>query len=608
MKKSYLLFIFSFVIVAWGQPDFSRFLSLVASGVGFALFWLGLFSISNPKKRFFLSFFWFALVQAVQLSWLISIEYQGIYILFVYGFLLLFLGMQFGCLTFFFPNRGSLKNKNILLIGSLWTLFEWSRLFIFCGFAWNPIGLSMTAFAASSQLASVFGVFGLSFWTVIANLLFLKAFLRPMHPSFKLIEMPFFAKKFPSDSKISSRTGFANRKNFYLKNLYLICLKRLWRSLFLFKKWDHKIFTAIIFFLFPYLFGFLHLYYHDHHHLKQRKFYDIALVQTALRPDEKSFFFNSKRTSLSPYEQWSAILNYLKQGEVGKWDLIVLPEYALPFSAYAMVYAYEDVEKVLKDIWRDDQKWTHLLIDPFAQTLSKGKETKWYVNNLFWAKALSEHYGAEIALGLDAQDPKEERNYNAAFHIQPRSLGIHRYEKRVLLPCVEYLPFSFIKPLIAKFGIVAFFSHGKEAKVFQGKCLLNFSICYEECFGHLIREGKKGGAELFVNMTNDAWFPSSRLPYKHFYHGKLRSIENGVPLVRACNTGITGAVDSLGRVVGTFGHASPEWKKGVFSISLDLYNFSTLYTLFGDTFIILICLICFFYSWTSKWCLKVKKR
>ena len=534
--------------MAWGQPDLSPIFSLITSGIGFALFWVVLLSVSGFKKRFFLGFFWFVLVQAVQLSWLVSIEYHGIYILFVYGFLLVFLGIQFGGLAYFFPDKQPLTGKNILLIGSLWTLFEWSRLFIFCGFAWNPVGLSMTAFSPSSQLASVFGVFGLSFWVIVTNLLFLNVFLS--------------------------------------------------------KKWGKKFSLAMAFFIIPYLFGLGHLYYHDHHPLKGRKFYHVALIQTALRPDEKSFFFDSKRTFVSPYKQWKDILSYLKQGEKKALDLIVLPEYALPFSAYTMIYVYEDVEKVLKDTWGSAQDWSHLLIEPFAQMLGQGKEKKWYVNNLFWAKALSEHYGAEMALGLDDRDKKEEKNYNAAFYIHPKSLAIYRYEKRILLPLAEYLPFSFLKPLIAKFGIADFFSHGKEAKVFKGGCFLAFSICYEECFGHLMREGKKRGAELFVNMTNDAWYPSSRLPYKHFYHGKLRAIENGIPLVRACNTGITGAIDSLGRVVGTFGGANPEWEKGVFQISLDLYNFSTLYTFFGDALIVFVCLLSLFYALITRWDLK----
>ena len=138
--------------------------------------------------------------------------------------------------------------------------------------------------------------------------------------------------------------------------------------------------------------------------------------------------------------------------------------------------------------------------------------------------------------------------------------------------------------------IVDFFTHGKEAKVFEGNCPLNISICYEECFSHLMREGKLNGAKLFVNVTNDAWYPSSRLPLKHFDLGKLRAIENGVPLVRACNTGVTAAVDSLGRVVDTLGNEKLEWQKGVLFVPLDLYSYPTLYTYFGDYLIVAISL------------------
>ena len=121
---------------------------------------------------------------------------------------------------------------------------------------------------------------------------------------------------------------------------------------------------------------------------------------------------------------------------------------------------------------------------------------------------------------------------------------------------------------------------------------MSLSVCYEECFPHIMREGRQKGAQLFVNVTNDGWYPYSRLPEQHFIHGRMRAIENGVPLLRACNTGVTAGVDSLGRTIARFENSEGnfELEKGALYIPLNLYSFSTLYTFWGDVLILILSL------------------
>lgn len=540
MIKFLLLLLSSFVIVALGQPDVSSLISLLASTCGFALFFLSLFSCSKRKTRFLLSFFWFSAVQSVQLFWLATPEYQGAYIFFVYGGILLFLGLQFAFLSLFFPmshQSALLNTRRILFIASLWTLIEWSRLYILCGFVWNPIGLSMTAFPISSQMASIWGVFGLSFWVCLVNLLILRGIL---HRSRKEGSLAIFAL------------------------------------------------------IFPFLFGWLHMQFHEMRKSKEEELYHTALIQTAMLPHEKSYFHEKGDAFVSPYVQWKWIVESLEEGKSQELDLIVMPEFAVPFSAKVPIYSYEEVEKILSAIWQEKGDFSHLLIPSLSETREVQGTKQIYVNNLFWAQAISDHYGAEVVIGLDDTDRAVGKHYNAAFHLMPEMDLISRYEKQVLLPLAEYLPFSFLKPLVARYGIVDFFTHGRKAKIFRGKHPLNVSICYEECFGYLIRRGKLNGAKLFVNITNDAWYPFSRLPLKHFIHGKLRAIENGIPLVRACNTGLTGAIDSLGHVVDTLGSKDFQRERGALFVSLNLYSYQTIYTYVGDYLIVAISL---FFLW-----------
>jgi apolipoprotein N-acyltransferase len=73
----------------------------------------------------------------------------------------------------------------------------------------------------------------------------------------------------------------------------------------------------------------------------------------------------------------------------------------------------------------------------------------------------------------------------------------------------------------------------------------------------------------------------------------VRAIENGAPLLRACNTGVTAGVDSLGRTIARFENKEGkfELEKGALYVPLYLYSFRTLYTLWGDLFILILSLI-----------------
>jgi apolipoprotein N-acyltransferase len=121
------------------------------------------------------------------------------------------------------------------------------------------------------------------------------------------------------------------------------------------------------------------------------------------------------------------------------------------------------------------------------------------------------------------------------------------YRKEFLVPVVERVPF--LDPDWFK-GLRYFggFGRGKDQAPFRyafGDA--GILICYESIFPQLSREYRRGGAEILVNITNDAWFGRSIAPHQHEAHLALRAIENRVGIVRAANTGISAYVDPLGR-------------------------------------------------------------
>jgi apolipoprotein N-acyltransferase len=142
------------------------------------------------------------------------------------------------------------------------------------------------------------------------------------------------------------------------------------------------------------------------------------------------------------------------------------------------------------------------------------------------------------------------RYFNSAVLIKPDGSTGAIYRKLRLVPFGEFVPyrsvFFFAAPLIES---VADFSPGEAAVLLPvGDRLVSTAICYEVIYTDLLRQFVRGGSQLLVTITNDAWFGRTSAPYQHFNQAAMRAIENGRYLVRAANTGISGIVDPYGRV------------------------------------------------------------
>jgi len=135
---------------------------------------------------------------------------------------------------------------------------------------------------------------------------------------------------------------------------------------------------------------------------------------------------------------------------------------------------------------------------------------------------------------------------------------LDRYDKMHLVPFGEYLPFA---DVFDHLGVTQFvhFPGGFDAGL--GPAVLRVPglpdalplICYEAVFpqeiGSILRPDERRPAWM-LNLTDDAWFGATPGPYQHFAQARLRAIEQGLPLVRAANSGISAIVDGLGRIIG----------------------------------------------------------
>jgi apolipoprotein N-acyltransferase len=527
------LLLFSFLFVAFGQPVWNHGLGLVAAFCGFACFWRVLLTIPRGINRFFIAMGWYTAIQLIQLSWFISHPYYYIYgvLFFCAGFM----GLQWGLLAIGIKPQTLRQVPQILALAGLWTLLEWSRLFILSGFPFNPVGLSLTSSLYSLQFASLGGVYGLSFWVILTNLLFLRAWIQPS-----------------------------------------------WHQ------WAAVSFVALL----PYGFGGGHLYFHKKSFSQQPKTLSIVLVQPALPIEEKMTFQSAEEFRQFILSEWRHVLSTL-QKQVGQMvDLIVLPEYLVPFGTNQYVFPVDEIQQLFKELFGNVSEAFPSRESSYSHLFLTDQGARWFVSNAYAAQALANFFHAHVVIGLEDslyEKGRKGETYSAAFHFIPGgNQPANRYEKRVLVPMGEYIPFEWCRKLAEQYGITGSFTGGKRAKVFAGPIPLGTSICYEEIYGHLIRENRMLGAELLLNLTNDGWYPHSCLPKQHFDHARLRTVENGIPLARACNTGITGAIDSLGRIVGVIGEDHMQVQEVADSIRLDvpLYHYQTIYARFGDVPII----------------------
>ena len=111
-------------------------------------------------------------------------------------------------------------------------------------------------------------------------------------------------------------------------------------------------------------------------------------------------------------------------------------------------------------------------------------------------------------------------------------------------------------------------------------------VCYEAIFPHeLIDSTHRPG--VMINVTNDGWFGQSTGPHQHLAQARMRAIEQGLPILRAANTGISAVIDARGRLVATL----PLDQQGVIDARIPSAGEPTIYALLGDFVLMALVLV-----------------
>ncbi len=150
--------------------------------------------------------------------------------------------------------------------------------------------------------------------------------------------------------------------------------------------------------------------------------------------------------------------------------------------------------------------------------------------------------------------PSSVLYFNSAYLIRKGRI-IARYDKVHLVPFGEYVPLSnwlpFLKKIVEGPGN---FTPGKYLHPLRVKDLaIGTLICYEVIFPELVAQEVRLGANILVNISNDAWFGKSSGPYQHLNQAILRAIESNRYLIRATNSGISAIISPRGKVLKKIG-------------------------------------------------------
>lgn len=168
----------------------------------------------------------------------------------------------------------------------------------------------------------------------------------------------------------------------------------------------------------------------------------------------------------------------------------------------------------------------------------------------FWQRQVSQ---TQIPLLLNSTtwgEDGDDRYFNSAVLLSSSGDEVYRYHKIHLVPFGEYVPLQewlrFLSPLVEEVGG---FTPGNRLELGRVQQIpFATLVCYEGIFPEISRQFSTLGAEILVNLTNDAWYGRTAAPYQHLEIAAFRAVENRKPLIRAANSGFSAFISPFGKI------------------------------------------------------------
>jgi apolipoprotein N-acyltransferase len=184
--------------------------------------------------------------------------------------------------------------------------------------------------------------------------------------------------------------------------------------------------------------------------------------------------------------------------------------------------------------------------------------------------------------------------YNAAVLVNEKGLLVAQYDKIRLMPFGEYVPLPRWMPGVGMIGgVVGDFTPGERYALIPlgeggGAARAGTFICLESAYPYITRRLTREGADVLIEMTNDAYQGDTSVLRQHLSNAVFRAVETGRPLLRVTNTGVSARIDEGGRVsdeTGRFAEAVRAWRVSRSS------GGRTFYVEYGDVFVIACALV-----------------
>jgi apolipoprotein N-acyltransferase len=219
--------------------------------------------------------------------------------------------------------------------------------------------------------------------------------------------------------------------------------------------------------------------------------------------------------------------------------------------------------------------------------------------------SLARETGSGLLFGSPAymQTGGSVKYYNRAYLVSTGIRPLQYYDKMHLVPFGEYVPLKnflwFVDRLVPAAGD---FTPGDEINPMKhGNVSFGPLICFEAIFPELARAHAEKGAQVLINLTNDAWFGKTSAPHQHLAMAVFRTVENRMPMIRAANTGFSGFIGQQGKII----EKSNLFCEETLATELQVPESPlTFYARFGDLFLILlstVALIKVFSFFKQRW-------
>jgi apolipoprotein N-acyltransferase len=404
---------------------------------------------------------------------------------------------------------------------TVWVALEMVRGRLFSGFPWNPLGASQYQLVPLIQIASVTGVYGVSFLVVWVSLSLFSA----------------------------------GRMIFRRPTLRMA--------------WQAEIALPMVVVVALFGFGFARINGHNPSGATLR----ITLVQPGI---PQALIWNSSEDDkrfqqLLQLSQQALDSDGLKNHEA----LLGAPASRRPVGSQNTELAggTPALPGIPQGRAKDSQ--TDLLIWPESAVPALDETNYIAITNLIRTHDVWLIFNAEDAVWRpEAKNRDDFDVFNAAFLVNPEGRFAAVYHKQKLVVFGEYIPLVRWLPFIKWFTpITGSFASGERPVPFEMERRLparlesnadfpnagsetgapdrvktSTLICFEDMFPELAREYVEDDTDFLVNLTNDGWFGDSAEQWQHAACGVFRAVENGVPLVRCCNNGVTCWIDATGRM------------------------------------------------------------